>query len=177
MTSTRGISIFPLWLEFQGSIVLIVAPKFMWLPHSEVKRTETLEFGAGKVLLPEPSKDYGWLMLKRPELSRGFQWRVFKGKFCQEGYRVWDLPLIGWWWGNRVSLGIWHRPSRIYVLVLSLKLPSSTWIGALAPIEELSNMFQTLCSSPQEEHGLYFMAALLFLDCFFFVSGFPHVLN
>ena len=73
MTSTIGISIFPLWLKFQGRIVLIVAPKFVGLPHSEVKRTETLELGAEKVLLPEPSKDYGWLMLKRPELSRGFQ--------------------------------------------------------------------------------------------------------
>ena len=66
---------------------------------------------------------------KRPELSSGFQWRVFKGKFCGEGYRVWDLPLIDWWGGNWVSLGSWHQPSRIYMLMLSLKLqPPPGWV-------------------------------------------------
>ena len=37
-----------------------------------------------------------------------------------------DFLLIGWWWGNGMVLGN---------LTLSLKLPSSSWVGALVPAE------------------------------------------
>lgn len=98
ITSTRGISIFSLRLEFRGRIVLVVVkPKFVWRTHSEAKQTDTLESCAEKGLLRGPSEDYGRLMLKRPELSNGFQARVFKGKFWGEGCRVCAFLLIGWW--------------------------------------------------------------------------------
>ena len=37
------------------------------------------------------------LVLKKPKLRDGLWGRVFIGKICREGYRVYDLPLIGWW--------------------------------------------------------------------------------
>ena len=45
-----------------------------------------------------------------------------------------DFFLIGWWWGNRA--GEWSSSNT----VLSLKLPSSTWVGALVPAEELKDI-------------------------------------
>ena len=36
-------------------------------------------------------------MLKRPEITDGFQGRVFKGKIWGEGCTVYDFLLIGWW--------------------------------------------------------------------------------
>ena len=59
-----------------------VEPKFVCLRHSKVKQTKMLEFGAEKVLLRGPSKEKGWLVLKRPELLDGSQGRAFKGKIC-----------------------------------------------------------------------------------------------
>ena len=70
--------------------------------HSEPKQTKMPEFGAEKDVLQGPSKENGWLMLKRPELPDGFQGRVFMGKIWSEGSRVCDFLLIGWWRGNRV---------------------------------------------------------------------------
>ena len=46
--------------------------------------------------------------------------------------RVCDFLLIGWWWGNRV--------------MLSLKLPSSTSVGALVPTEELKGIVMCIPS-------------------------------
>ena len=71
--------------------------------------------------------------------------------------QVYDLPLIvggeitGWW-----SRNLSHQPSGsiqsgVHVLVLSLKLPSSTWVGALVPAEELRDIL--LCISLEEEPG------------------------
>ena len=63
-------------------------------------------------------------------------------------------------------------------LVLSLKLPSSTWVGALAPTEELSDTVMCVCVCVcvcvflEEEPGPRTIAALLFLH-WSFVSAFP----
>ena len=59
-------------------------------------------------------------------------------KFGREGCRVCNPPLIGWWWGNKMVLN--HQPSGfsqsgVNMLVLSLTLSSSTWVGALVPAE------------------------------------------
>ena len=59
-------------------------------------------------------------------------------------------------------------------LVFSLKLPSSTRVGALVLVE-LKNIL--LCVSLEGEPGPCPIATLLFLDCLSFVSAFPHSSN
>ena len=49
-----------------------------------------------KVYCRMPSKENGQLMLKRPELPNSFAGRI-KGKIWNEGFRVCDFLLIGWW--------------------------------------------------------------------------------
>ena len=56
-------------------------------------------------------------------------------------------------------------------LVLSLKLPSSTWVGPLVPTEGLKDIL--LCIFLKEEPGLCPIPALLFLDCPSFVPALP----
>ena len=63
--------------------------------HGEDK--QTLEFGAEEGLLHGPSKENGWLLLKRPEVPNGFQGRVLKGIFWGNDFRVYDFLPIGWW--------------------------------------------------------------------------------
>lgn len=60
-----------------------------------------------------------------------FAGRVFKGKVQSEPCSVYDFLLFGWWGDNRVM------PRN---LVLSLKLPSSTWARALVLAEGLKEM-------------------------------------
>ena len=55
-----------------------------------------------KIYCRTPSKENGLFMLKRPELLKGFQEWVFKGKIWGEGCSVCDFLLVGWWWGNWV---------------------------------------------------------------------------
>ena len=80
------------------------------------------------------------------------------------------LPLIAWWGDNRVvfqefqSSAFWFQPVWDPLFVLSLKLPSGWW-GTLAPIEELIQD-----PVPTQDP----IPVLLFLDCIFFVSAFPH---
>ena len=57
-------------------------------------------------------------------------------------------------------------------LVLSLKLPSSTWVGLYFLLKN-SKMYCYYISL-DEKLGLCFIRALLFLDCSSFVSAFPH---
>ena len=60
---------------------------------------------------------------------------VFKGKIWGEGCKVCDFLLLGWWWGNRLSFqecqSSGSNQSGVYVLVVSMQSPSSTW-GALS---------------------------------------------
>ena len=55
-------------------------------------------------------------------------------------------------------------------LAFSQNLPSSTWVGALAPAEELKDM---LSPSLKEESGPGFIAAILLLGCSSFISVLP----
>ena len=74
-----------------------------------------------------PSKENRWLTLRRPKLPDGFLGKIFIDKIWGEGYRVHDVLLMRSQWGSRN-------------LVLSLKLPSFTWVGALVPVEELKDI-------------------------------------
>ena len=74
-----------------------------------------------------PRKEHS--LSKAPNSLNGFLGRLFKDNIWGEGCRVRDFLLIGWWWGNRN-------------LLLSLKLSSSAWVRALAPREQLKDMYQ-----------------------------------
>ena len=53
------------------------------------------------------SKESRQLVLKSPELTKGFQGRVLKDKVregCGVCDQLMDLFLIGWWWGNGESI-------------------------------------------------------------------------
>ena len=66
------------------------------------------------------SRRSGWFMVKTPKLPNGFWGEVFIGKIWGKGCRVCDFVLIAWCEAT-------GRCSRN--LALSLKLPSSTWVG------------------------------------------------
>ena len=56
--------------------------------------------------------------------------------------------------------------------VLSLKLPSSFWVGDLVPVEELKGISLNIYSLRRNQ-GPALMAALSFPNCFSFVSAPP----
>lgn len=103
-----------------------------------------------------PSKKNGWFTLKRPELLDALGASIFKGKIWSEGCRVCDSLLIGWWWGNRD-------------LMLSLKLPSFTWVEA--PAKELTdiNMHIPWRGAGTLLHSCNIVSWLSFL-CFCFIT-------
>ena len=97
----------------------------------------------------------------------GFWGRVLTGKIWGEGCRVCDLPLVGWWWGNRVGFQESQSSAFMFQSVwglcprLSLKLSSSTWVGALVPVEECRDVYQIVTYIPWR--GYAFRLFLLFL--------------
>ena len=111
---------------------LLLSPKASVGAQSAARpNTPEGQFGAGKDWWQGPCKEKRWVMLRRSELLKGIQggslYRYLKGG---EGCKVCNLPLIGWWWGDRwcsKNLSHWHSGSSHRVL--SLKLPSSTWVG------------------------------------------------
>ena len=79
------------------------------------------EFGAEKYrLFSGPSKDNGWLLLKNPELPDDFWGKAFIGSIWGEGCSKRGFLLIGWWCKSLCSRN----------LLLSPRLPFSTWAGA-----------------------------------------------
>ena len=98
-------------------------------------------------------------MLRKPELPDGFQRTVFIGRIWGEGCRVCDF-LPDW---LVVLTGQCSRNS-----VFSLKLLSSNWV----PAEEVTDNYYVYSLGRNQYPGL--IAALLFLDCFSFVSAFPY---
>ena len=102
-----------------------------------------------------------WLGLKNPKLSNGFWRRIFTGK-CTD-FRVCEF----------FSLVVGEVTGRFTKdFVLSLKLPSSTWVGTLVPVEELRDMCQIVLFIPWGGIRTLIHAALLSLDCCFIVSTF-----
>ena len=110
-------------------------------------------------LIAGPSKESRWLMLRKPELPDGFQRTVFIGRIWGEGCRVCDF-LPDW---LVVLTGQCSRNS-----VFSLKLLSSNWV----PAEEVTDNYYVYSLGRNQYPVL--IAALLFLDCFSFVSAFPY---
>ena len=123
-------------------------------------------------------------MLRRPELPSGFQGRVFIGKIWGEGCRVCDLPLIGWWGGNRVmfqeslSSAFWFQP------VWGLCACAQPEVAILHPGGGLSSCRRTLryvsdcyVYPLRRNQDPATSAALSFFDCLFFISAFPHSSN
>ena len=157
----------------------------MYLTHSKTKKIETWESGAEKVLLQRFWKDSGQFMLKKLKFQmvfgKAFLWAKSRGRPAKG---VTLLSLVGCEITEWYSQNLNHRPSGssqsgVHVLVFCLKLPSSSWLGSLVPIDRLRNMCQIVTSTPsphQEESGPCFIAALLFIDYFAFASAFLHSL-
>ena len=118
--------------------------------HTEVKQTETSEFGVEKGLVQGTCEENGWLVLRRPELFDGLQGRSFYRQNLGEGLQVCDPPLISrWYFRNLNNQPSSSNRSGVHMLMLSLKLPSSPWVGAPAPIEELRDMYQIVMHIPR----------------------------
>ena len=157
-----------IWLNFGH----IVDPKFGCLTHSEAKQTETSEFGAEKDLLQGSSKN-GQLLLKKPKIPDGFQGRVFIGN-------IWGRKTAGcvtFLWSvvrkrGQISIISHLTPTSlgVQVLVPSLKLPSSTWVGSLSSSRRTQRYIVTY--TPSGGTRTLLCAALLFPECAF-VSAFP----
>ena len=80
--------------------------------------------------IARPSREYGWLRLKRPV---GFQGKVFKDEVRE---KVLGCVISSWTFfrlvGGEVIGTQHHQPSgsnwsRVYVLVANMQLTSSTW--------------------------------------------------
>ena len=137
----------------------------MCLMHSEAKQTKTSEFEAEKGLLQSHTS----LMLKTPKLPIGFQGEFFMGRIWGKGCRVCDCLLIDWRWGHRMFQASYAQ-HEVAIFHLS---------GGLSSAEELKG---TVICIPWERTGPGPKAALLFLDCSFFVlhallSLISHCLN
>ena len=105
-------------------LALLLNSSSMCPTYSEAKQTQRSEFGAQKGLLNSHSRRMGGSCSKDPNSLMVFRETFFIGKIWGEGCRVHDVLPMGWQWGNRD-------------LVISLKLPSFTWVGALVPAEKL----------------------------------------
>lgn len=155
----------------------------MYLTHSEAKKLETWESGAEKGLLQRLWKESGQFMLKKLKFQmvfgEAFLWAKPGGRPAG-GVTLLSLvscKITGWCSQNLNHRSSGSSQSGVHVLVLCLKLPSSSWLGSLVPTEGLRNTCQIVTSTPsphQEESGPCFIAAVLFIDCFSFASAFPH---
>ena len=81
-----------------------------------------------------------------------FSGKTFYRKNWEGNCRVWNSPLIGW---RLCSRNLNDQPSGsnqsgVQELLLSMRLPSSTSVGALVPIE-FRDVDQIVCTSPKEE--------------------------
>lgn len=85
--------------------------------------------------------------------------------------------VIGWHSRNLSHQPFGSNQSGIHMLVLSLQLPSSTWVGTLVPVEELRNI--QLCPPLKRSQDAAFTGALLVLNwssCFW-IPSFPSLVT
>ena len=148
--------------ELAAHVPCVVEPKFMCLPHSEVKQTRKSEFGAEDGLLLDQARRTCGFCSKESSM-------VFREEFLKAKYWM------------RVA-GLWLSSDWLVVTsqggapgLLHLALPCSILKGDLVPAGELKDIL--LHTSLEEELGLCFMATLLFTDCFSFVYTFPYFPN
>ena len=108
-------------------------------------------------------------MLKTLQLPSRLQGRILKGKLkgraagCMTFFWLVGNEVIGWWSRNPNQQPSGSNQSEVYMLVLSLKLPSFTWVRALLPVKELKKSIRLLCISFKEE--------LMQFKCAFWNSG------
>ena len=130
------------------------------------------------------AKQGEWAVVpQRPKPPDGFQERVFKEKFsgraaeCVTFFWLVGGEVTGWCSRNLSLQSSGCKQSGVQVLVLSLKLPSSSWVRVLVPAELRDIYVKLSYISFEEEPGPCPIPPLLFLDCFLFVSAFPHFPN
>ena len=94
------------------------------------------------------------------------------GKGFQRQYLGWGLKLMeflltGWWCFRNLN----HQPSGssqsgVYVFVVGMYSPSSTWVSVLVSAEQLKDMHQIVMYIPWGELGLCFIAELFAFPLF-----------
>ena len=153
--------------SFQYGITLLLNPSSF--AQCTVKPNTDTELGAEKGLLQSQEKTVGSLSSKSPTtlLGKRFYKQNLGGGL--QGYVTFSL--IGWWevigwWSRKLH----HQPSSsnhsgIHVLLLSLKLPSSTWVGALISV---SHCFVFLFGGTRTlllPHTISWLPLLFFFSC------------
>lgn len=89
-------------------------------------------------------------------------------------HRVCSLPLIGWWWPNRVVFQVTQSSAFTFQAIwgphacAQLEATISTWVGALVHIEELRDMYQIVMHIPWGGTRTKPQPAL-------FISALPHL--
>ena len=135
--------------------------------YSEAKRTDTLELRAEKVLLQSQTRTVGSLCSK--SLTTLLGKRFYKQNLGGGLQACVTFSLIGWWevtgwWSRKLN----HHSSSsnhsgISVLLLSLKLPSSTWVGALVSVSDCF-VFPLRRNQDPAPSPHYFLTAFLFFS-------------
>ena len=126
------------WLDPHLTVEPVLSNSWAW--RSEVKQTQTWEFGTEKCLLQNQERRTGfWLVLKTPKLSNGFWKRIFTGK-CKD-FRVCEFFSL-------VAGEVTGWCSRALMLSLKLLFP---WVGVLVPAKELKDT--VLCIFLDEKSG------------------------
>ena len=144
--------------------------------HCEAKQTDTLELGADKGLLQSQTRTMGSLCSKSPTTLLGK--RFYKQNLGGGLQGCVTFSLIGWWevaewWSRKLN----HQSSSsnhagIHVLLLSLKLPSSTWVGTLVSISDCF-VFPLRRNQDPAPSKHYFLTAFLF----FFLQSLTPLIN
>ena len=80
---------------------------------------------------------------QKTQITQWFSGKSFEKQIWDEGCRVCDLlvdgELTGWFF-QECQLSTFMIPTNVQLVVLSLKLPSSTWMAALVPVEQLKDI-------------------------------------
>ena len=94
----------------------------------------------------------------------------FKEEFLKAKFGVRATECLAFFWLVDDEVTGWCSRN----LVLGLRLTTFSWVEALV-LKELKDSL--LCIFLEEELAFTFIAALVFLDCFSFVSVFSHLPN
>ena len=113
--------------------------------------------------------------------EKGLIWKATFGVRVAGGMTFFWLvggEVTGWYLWNLIHQPSGFSQSGVYVLVLSMRSPSSTWVGYLSSCRTTQRyVSDCYVFNIFLEEELCFIAELLFLDCFSFISAFPHFSN